>query len=158
MKRTFVVLAIFFCLFILKAQAETSVKAQVDKKSITTDEAITYKFIITTDEKNIPLPQMPKFEGFNVISKAQSSTMSFAKNKIKNFLVYIFILTPAKTGKLRIMPASITINKQIFFTAALEIEVRLGKAKPLLPNEEKISPGENPANPLPQSAEPKITL
>jgi len=89
------------------ALAETNIKSEVDKLKLTADQDLTYKIIITSSENNLPAPQMPEFKGFNVISSAQSSTVSFVKNSIKSILVYAIILIPLETGKLKIEPSQI---------------------------------------------------
>ena len=141
--------------FIVLAYAETSIKAEVDKTSITTDETLTYKIIITSSEKRMPEPQIPKFEGFSVISQAQSSTISFVQAGIKTILVYAFILAPTDKGKFKIRPSTIKIKNKTYSSDAFEIEVTQGKSKPKPPSEQKPSlPKE-----LPQEEEkPQITL
>jgi hypothetical protein len=144
---------IFMLLVISLAFAQTSIKAEVDKTSITTDELLTYKIIITSHEEKLPAPQVPKFEGFNVVSQAQSSTVTFAKSKIKTILVYAFILSPAAIGKFKIEPACIKIENQAFSSDAFEIEVTQGKAEPK-PKEKPPLPKEIPS----ETQQPKITL
>lgn len=121
---------IFACLFINTAFAQTSIKAEIDKTILTTDEVLTYKLIITSLEKEIPLPQIPKFTGFKVVSSAQSSSVTFIKGSMKTIVVYAFVLLPEGSGKLKIEPTSIKINKEMFSTGAFEVEVRKGNAQP----------------------------
>lgn len=143
---------LFILSFLISSFAQTSVKAQVDKTRITSDEAITYKFIITSSEKNLPPPQVPKFSGFIIISQSQSSNISLAQGKIKTILVYAFVLLPTEVGKLKIEPGSIKIKDDTYSTNAFEIEVKPGKRKPSLPQE---SP---PPEPEEQEQQPKVTL
>ena len=70
MKKVIILSVIFTSLFIAEAFAQTSIKAEVDKTIVTTDDAITYKLIITSSEENIPKPQLPRFTGFKIISSA----------------------------------------------------------------------------------------
>lgn len=151
--RRFAIIGIVFgslFLFLGLVSAETSIKAEVDKTSITTDEALTYKLIITSSDKGIPTPQLPKFEGFSVLSQAQSQTMSLVKSNIKTVLVYAFILAPINIGKFKIEPSSIKIKNEAYSTDAFEIEVKQGKTRPTVPQEEKLS--------LPEKTQPEITL
>lgn len=130
MKNTLILLTIFVFVFTASASAETSIKAEVDKTNLTTDETLAYKIIITSTEKKLSTPQVSKFEGFNILSSAQSSTMSFLKNNIKTILVYAFILAPADTGKFKIGPATLKIKNETLSTDTFEIEVKQGKAQP----------------------------
>jgi len=156
MKIKIILALIFTSLFIAQAFAQTSIKAEVDKTSVTTDDLITYKLIITSAEKNIPKPQLPKFTGFQIISSAQSSTVSFIKSEVKTIVVYAFILLPTGTGKFEIEPSTIKIKNETYATPILEIEVQQAKPKP------KAEPRQKP--PLPKEtqpeteAEPQITL
>ena len=154
--RRFIIIGIVFgslFLFLTFTWAETSIKAEVDKINITTDEVLTYKLIITSSDKKIPTPQLPKFEGFNVLSQAQSQTMSLLKSNVKTILVYAFILAPIDIGKFKIKPGSIKIKNETYSTDTFEIEVKEGKTKPAIPQEEKPSlPKET------QPEDPKITL
>jgi hypothetical protein len=135
--------------------AQTSVKAEVDKLKLSTDETLTYKIVITSPERRIPSPQLPKFTGFKVISSAQSQTISFMQGNVKTILVYAFILAPLDVGKFKIEPVQVKIKNQISSSDALEIEVTQGRVKP------KILPREKPSLPKsgqPGSREPQITL
>ena len=146
---------IFSFLCVSLAFAETSIKAEVDKKSITTDENITYKLVITSAEQNIPAPQVPKFEGFNILSQAQSSTVSFAGGGIKTILVYAFILAPTDVGKFKIEPSSVKMKDKTYSTDSIEIEVTQGKAKPRKKSEPQPS---LPQQPQSETEQPQFTL
>jgi len=155
MEKTTLLLVLFVFLFLNTSFAQTDIKAEVDKTTLTTDDTLIYKITITASDNNIPAPQVPKFEGFSVLSTAQSSTMSFVKNNIKNLLVYAFVLAPLDAGKFKIAPTTIKIKDKVYSTDSFEIEVTQGKTKPQLPQEEK------PALPqglLPEAKEPQTTL
>ncbi len=124
----------------LNGFAETTIKAEVDKTILTQDENITYKLIITSSEKQVPQPQVAGFENFEVISQAQSSTISFVKGAASTILVYAFILAPKDAGKLKIGPSSIRIKDKTYSTDSFEVEV-----KAILPEEkpEQSIPEEN---------------
>jgi len=138
--------------------AETTLKAQVEKNKITTDEALTYKLIIASTENALPAPAFPKFAGFQVLSQAQSSTVSFMRGGMKTILVYAFILAPMKVGKFKIEPASIKVRNEAFNSDAIEIEVTQGKRIPQPP---PVSPKNKPSLPPgapTQPQEPQYTL
>lgn len=149
------IIVFFIFLFISMAFAEISIKAKVDKTSITTDETLTYKLIITSTEKQVPQPEVPKFEGFNVVSQAQSSTFSYLKTGPKTILVFAFVLTPTDIGKFKIEPGSIALKGKTYATDTFEIEVTQGKTKPQVPLGLE-SP--LPKRTQPQTEQPQITL
>jgi len=149
----FIILSVLFS--VGPAFAEISIKAEVDKTSITTDEALTYKLIITSTDNEAPQPQTPDFAGFNVLSQAQSSTFSYLKTGPKTILVLAFILAPLEVGKFRIEPSVIKLKGKTYAADSFEIEVVQGKAKPQAPPEEKPA---LPEESQPESEQPQITL
>ena len=147
MKIRLIILALSLVLFIAaSACAEISIKAEVNNTSITTNDNLTYKLVITSTEKNIPSPQLPKFEGFNVLSQAQSSTFSLAANNIKTMLTFTYILAPKEKGKFKIEPAVIKLNDKVLSSATFEVEVKQGSHPILAPQQEQ------------KIEEPQITL
>jgi hypothetical protein len=147
----------FFLLFQSSALAEISLRCEVDKKTIATDDELVYKLIISSSEKNIPAPNLPAFAGFGVISQAQSSTVIFKKSDIKTLLVYTYILTPLKAGKFKIAPSAVTIKDKTYTCEEIEIEVIQGNSKlhGRQPQEKSQAfPGQGP----PESDGPQITL
>ena len=135
--------------------AEIEIKAQVDKNKLTTDELLTYKLIITSTEKNTPQPQVPKFAGFDVVSQAQSTTVSFVKSNIKNIIIYAFILAPKDTGLLRIEYSQIKFKSKIFRTETFDIVVTKGKTQPeTSPQQKPTFPEEN----QPDTKYPQVTI
>lgn len=153
--RFIIFIAAFIFLFMANVFAQTSIKAEVDKTSLSTDEDLTYKTIITSSEKKLPSPQVPKFEGFDIVSQAQSSTISFVKSEIKTILVYVYILAPTNIGKFKIGPSTIKIENKTYSTDTFQIEVTQGKAKPKNLPEKKLP---LPEKPQPESEEPQVTL
>jgi len=153
-KITFIAL-IFLCLFVALAYAGTSIKAEVTKPKLSADEAFIYRLTIATTEKKLPLPELPSFENFNLLSQAQSSTMSYAKNEIITTLIYEFYLAPTAAGQFIIKPSSIKINDSKVFTATFEIEVTPGS------NQLPVSSGQKSTSPVKEvseSAGPRINL
>lgn len=142
-----ILITVFFILcFTVNAFAQTTIKAEVDKTSITTHEVVTYKLIITSVEKDIPAPQLPNFKAFSILSQVQSSQISLVKREIKTTQVYNFILAPKGQGKFIIEPSKIKIKNKTYSTDAFEIEVT--------PSPEPPSPKEL----QPETEEPQITL
>ncbi|MFH0738864.1 MAG: BatD family protein [Candidatus Omnitrophota bacterium] len=120
-----------FLVFILftAALAQTEIKAEVDKNSLTADEMLTYKVVVTSSEKELPVPDFPKFAGFEVVSQARSSTASFVKTGARSILVYAFILLPIDKGKIQIPPSSIKVKGKEYSSLSFEIEVMPGEEK-----------------------------
>ena len=156
MKKALFLFLAFSALCISCASAEISLRCEVDKKSISTDDRLVYKLIVSSSEKNIPAPIPPAFDGFDIISQAQSSTVIFGESDIKTILVYAYILAPLEPGKFRIKPATLTIKVKTYTSEEIEIEVTPGRKVPRRQPQEKSQP--LPGQGQPESEGPQITL
>lgn len=137
MKKKVILTVILFALSILPAWSEVSLKAEVDKASITTDELLTYKITVNSDEQNTPTAEIPKFSGFNAVSQLQSSSLSFSGGQVKASIIYTYILAPTAVGKFKIEPCTIKIKNKTYSSDAIEIEVVQEKPlQPALPQSE----------------------
>ncbi len=146
---------IFSFSFICQCFAQTQIKSEVDKKKISTDEALTYKFTVTSSEKKITQPKFPEFNDFIVLWQAESSTVSFIKGGAKTILVCSFLLAPKNTGKFTIEPTQIKAEGETYTSEKFEIEVTAGKFEPkALPEEKPFQPRKS----LPEPEEPQVTL
>jgi hypothetical protein len=136
------------------AFADISIKAGVDKTSLTTDEALTYKAVISSTEKNLPAPEIPGFEGFSIVSQVQSSNVSVSGAQLKTSISYVFILVPTQEGKFKIPPATIKIGNRTYAADSFEIEVKQGKRPPQAPPKKRNIPEKS----FPDTGMPEITL
>lgn len=155
MKKNIFFNLIFLLFFASIALAQTSIKAEIDKKRITTDEFIIYKITLACEQKISPQLELPKFSDFSVVSQAQASKTSISKDKIEVNIVYTYILAPHGIGKFKIGPSKIKINKSIISSEAFDVEVIQGKNK-LLPKFQEIP--NIPASPESSSSQLQVTL
>ncbi len=153
MKKILLSCAMLLLIFILPALAETQIRAEVDKTSITADELLTYKIVIASSEKELPKPKVPDFKGFAIVSQAQSSTASFVKGAAKTILVFAFILAAKEKGRLQIPPCTIKVKDKEYSSQSFEIEVK--------PGNDNLKPRDEPPL-MPQLPdridEPRVTL
>lgn len=153
--KIFLFILLSVSLFMAPVYAETTIRAQVNKTRITTDEPLIYKVVVSSDEKMLPALELPKFEGFAQVSKSQSSSISLTAGKITTKLSYDFILASLKPGKITIGPSQIKIKDQFFKSESFDIEVTQGKNKPKIPPQNKL---QSPQNIPFDSEESKVTL
>lgn len=124
MKVRLVFVAILASLFLsTNVFADTSIKAEVDRYSLTLGQALTYTLSLSSSEKKVPVPEMPDFSGFDVLSSAQSTNISFVKGSVVTNMVYTFALLPVNMGKFKIAPCKIAIEGKAYATTEFEIEV-----------------------------------
>lgn len=150
MKNTLIALFIC-CLYFGVSYAETKIRAEVDKASITTGQALLYRVTVTTDEGAIGQPKFPEFKHFFVLSRSQSSSVVFSQKGAQSVFVYTFALAPDSPGKFTIEPCRTESKGNKYESEQVEVEVLQGKApsgKSVL--EPRISP--------PESKEPQVTL
>ncbi|MFC1675131.1 BatD family protein [Candidatus Omnitrophota bacterium] len=139
--RVGILITAFICLSAVFAFAETKVEAQVDKDTLSTDELLTYKLVVTTSEKKLASLAVASFDGFKVVSKAQSSTVSFAKGKARSVYVYVFMLSAQKTGKLTIGASCVEAGGKKYSAESFKIRVTKGKVKvPKAPDKKSKEP------------------
>jgi len=136
MKKTVIFSIITILCFCANAFAEVSIKAEVDKLNLTTDEVLTYKLTITATEKNVPQPQLPSFSDFLVISQSKTSNFSFAGKGLEGTIVLNLILAPQSAGEFHIEPATFKIKNKTYSSESFRIKVRQGKAR-IKPQPEK---------------------
>lgn len=156
MKKTGAILAVLILFFASPAFTETSIKAEIDKQSISADETLTYKLNITASVKNIPAPDLPAFEGFVVLSRVQNSRISISAGAQTGSTTYVFVLSPVKAGKFEIGPSRVKIEGKDYASETFEVEVTQVKTGPGAGPQEKPSvPQEAPSG----ASEPsRITL
>lgn len=109
--------------------AETTIKAEVDKETITADETVTYKLTVISSDRNVSQPAFPEFARFDVLSQSQSSSFSFSDGGTKTMLVYVLVLFPRETGTLEIPAASLSADGKRVSSAKLSVRVTPGTGK-----------------------------
>lgn len=145
MKKAIPLVLFVMCSFLPLAFAEPVVRAEVDKKSLTTDEALTYKvFITSSGGEQISNLKLPGFEGFEIVSQSQSSTVVFEGEAAKTNLEYVLILVPLAKGTLKIPASSVKINEKIYSSESFTVEVTQGKLKPKLAPPERLEKERKP--------------
>ena len=105
--------------------AETTIKAELDKNSISQDETVTYKVTVVSTERQIPPPVFPDLtHKITVLSQVQSSSISFSGGGMKTMLVYVFVLLPLESGPLEIGPTVIAVNGRKIASEKFTLEVK----------------------------------
>lgn len=156
MKKAALITIFTWLTFCALAFAETGVKSEVDKMSLSADKFLTYTITVTSTEKLSPKLQLPDFKGFTVVSQGQSSSMSLSTGSVENSIVYAFVLAPQKEGVFTIQPAKVTVGDQEYATDSFEIQVFPAVGSFDLP---EIPPSDSqPQRSLPEDETSRITL
>jgi len=156
---TFAVLcAAFFFLTGRAFAEEVTLKAEVDKTSITTDISFTYKFTVIASLTRIPEPKLPDFSEFNVLSQANTSNITVERGKVRISMVYILVLAPARPGVFTINPAELQIGNKIYSSAEFKIKVDPGKLQPKASVPKQQDKKRHPQTPSFTNPQPQVTL
>ena len=112
-------------------QAQQSpLTASVDRTSLTTDDLLTLTVTISGQNSNMPQPQQPVLEGFNVVSSGTQSQVSIANGAMSAQQSTIYHLQPLTTGTLTIGSFSMTLDGQTYNTNPIQVEVTQGTGQP----------------------------
>jgi len=140
LKKTLVLFLAIFILFTSTVFAEVSLRCEVDKKTISIGEQLVYKLIIRYSEKNLPTPKLPKFDGFKIISQAQSSAVVYGPDSVKNQLAYTYILVPLQPGNFTFEPSTVMIQGKTHACEEVKIEVTEDNQRSSRKLQKKVNP------------------
>lgn len=108
------------------ARAQPTVRAEIDKTSLSTDDTLLLTIIVTGDFQRLSPPTLPAFEGFDVVGTSYSSATSLVNGRRSFEGRYLYQLRPIQLGRLTIDPVEVTIDGQSFRTEPLPVEVLPG--------------------------------
>jgi hypothetical protein len=121
--------------------AETTIKAELDKQSVSLDETVTYKVTVISTERQVPPPAFPDLgKRLAVLSQVQSSRVSFTAGGLKTMLVYVFVLLPREAGTTEIGPSAITVNGKKITSEKFTLEVKPGSGERRAPRQVPSAP------------------
>lgn len=118
------------CCIYVCAENEVLLQAKVDKDKMSLGDTLTFIVILSGEFKSSPSIKLPELDGFGVISSARSQNISIIKSQTKISTEFVYILKPAKTGRLTIGKCTLLLNKRSYATEPIEIEVLEAKEMP----------------------------
>ena len=104
---------------------EPPVTAEVDRTELTTDETLKLTLTIRGSGSTSP-PALTGLQGFVMVGRSSSMSMSTVQGKTTSEAVYAFILRPNETGVLTIDPISVTVDGRSHSTEPITIKVTQG--------------------------------
>ena len=109
---------------------QNPLSATVDRSSLTTDDLLTLTVTTSGGNNNMPQPQQPVLEGFNVVSSGTSSQISIVNGAMSAQQSTVYHLQPLEIGTLTIGSFSITLDGQTYTTDPIQVEVTQGTGQP----------------------------
>ena len=126
------VLVVFLFISTFIVQAQVSFDIKVSKKRLGLNERLRVDFVMNENGDNF---NPPSFKGFQVVSGPQQAVSRSWVNGMQSFSkTYTYFLTPKLKGKITLDQAQITINREVYKTSPVIIEVTEAVEKPNDPN------------------------
>ncbi|MDT8286075.1 MAG: BatD family protein [Elusimicrobiales bacterium] len=147
------------------ARAALTVAASVDRHEVDIDGSVRLTVTVSGDTANVPEPEIPRLDAFNVYSSGRSQNISFINGRVSSSVVFSYILEPRYIGKAVIPPISVFTGTEKFLTRRIEIQVRgaasraqpaagAGKQAPAKSARPARPRAEQPARPAGERADP----
>ncbi|HOI41642.1 MAG TPA: BatD family protein [Elusimicrobiales bacterium] len=130
MKPAKALLALFLLLLSAPVRAGLTVAASVDRHEVDIDGSVRLTVTVSGDTANVPEPEIPRLDAFNVYSSGRSQNISFINGRVSSSVSFTYVLEPRYIGKAVIPPISVFTGKEKFLTRQIEIEVRGTSKRP----------------------------
>lgn len=105
-----------------------NISASVDKNVVALGEAIQLQVVVSGDVTNIPHPQPPELNDFEVRSSGRSQNISIVNGRVSSSTSFNYTLFPKRVGKFRIGSFTINYKGQLLSTTPIDIEVKQEKS------------------------------
>lgn len=103
--------------------AQITVSAYVDKRSIPLNDTLTFTISISGENISNPKILMPQISDFNIYSSGKTSNISITNGKVYSTIEYNYVLSPRKTGKFQLPSVTVIINNQRYKTPEIAVTV-----------------------------------
>lgn len=122
------------------AQGPSPITAEVDRTTLTTDEALNLTITVRTTTSEQVSPELPSFDGFDILGTSTSQQLVFESGRLNSQMSYSFRLRPNQVGTLSIPAIEVTIDGQSHETEPIAITATPGSV-PVIPSAEAGRPG-----------------
>jgi hypothetical protein len=109
---------------------DASFEARADKTSISMNETLTLRLVISGKNLNVAQPKLPSIQGFRAYSSGQSQNYSFVNGSVTSQSVYSYALAPQSPGEYTIPSFSIEVGGQTLTSEPIHVSVVSGAAAP----------------------------
>lgn len=117
------ILALIAMFTTINAYALLSIRAGVDKDTLTIDDDLHLTVTISGDSSNMPEPGIPRIAGFGAYSSGRSQQISIINGRITTSVSYTFVLTPRLLGTFTIPAITVNNGKEITSSQPITINV-----------------------------------
>jgi hypothetical protein len=128
------------------AQSDASLKAQVDRTELSTDDTLNLTLTLQTPDGSSPHLTLPAINGFQVAGSTMSSQLSSINGAMSSSTTYTYRLQPTSAGTFTIPTLTLDWNGQPLSTEAIKITVTQGTGAAPQGNLPQSSSNADPAN------------
>ncbi|MDP8215860.1 MAG: BatD family protein [Candidatus Kaelpia imicola] len=114
---------------------DLSVKYSMDRESISLDEVLKYRILVTGSFKTTPALHVPELQNFKIISNRKMSKVSISAGEIVSSVEFIFMLSPLKEGFFEMSGFKVEAGDVEYEVEAIKIKVS-GSKDSILPKED----------------------
>lgn len=125
------------------AAAVLNIAADTDRNTVEIDGNLYLTVTVSGDSANVPEPDLPNMQNFNVYSSGRSQSISIINGRITTSVSFTYILTPRFLGPQTIPPIAVSTGKEKAVTPEIKINVVKATARP----QPKARPARRPARP-----------
>ncbi|MDQ7773074.1 MAG: BatD family protein [Elusimicrobiales bacterium] len=156
MKLARAMLALSLLLAAAPVRAGLTVAASVDRHEVDIDGSVRLTVTVSGDTANVPEPEIPRLDAFNVYSSGRSQNISFINGRVSSSVAFTYILEPRYIGKAVIPPISVFTGSEKFMTRQIEIQVRGAARRPQPRAGAQQPPAQAPQPARPQGQRPSV--
>jgi hypothetical protein len=103
---------------------DTRLTATVSKNKVALNETFEYKVEVSGTSTNLPSPQFPNFDAFNVLSGPNTATsIQFINGKMSSSKSFSYYLQPQKLGEFVIPAATLELEGEIISSNEIKMTV-----------------------------------
>jgi hypothetical protein len=119
---------------------DVQITATVNKNKVALNETFEYKIEISGNKSNLPSPQFPSFDAFNVLSGPNTaSSYQFINGKMSSSKSFSYYLQPQNLGEFTIPAATIEVDGEVI--SSNEIKMTVTKANAAQKKARQQTPG-----------------
>ena len=141
-----IMLLFAFCLWAVAEDVSAvpqtiNVQVSLDRDTIGLNEQGILTVVLSGASQDLPVPQIPQLEKFEIYSQGRSSNISITNGQVSSSVTYRYLLQPLSAGTFVIDQIAVVENNQRFKGNAVELTVlKSGTATPKQTEERSVAP------------------
>lgn len=114
---------LFLMILLSEIYCEINIFASVDKNVISLNDQITLQVVVSGNITNIPQPNLPQLNDFQIYSAGRSQNISIINGEVNSSVTFNYILSPKRIGEFEIPPITLEYKGKTYQTEPIKIKV-----------------------------------